>query len=361
VPADKVLTPHDVQAALTAQKPGVVVTVAVDAMGGDRAPQVVMEGALEVASAALRVVLVGPETTLRVLLPGGRHDHIEIVHAPERIDSGDEPVEAVRGRPQSSLVVAARLVADGRADAFVTMGNTGAALVAGLLHIHRIKGVLRPALCTLLPAVPMPVVFLDAGANAEVRPEALRQFALMGQVFAQEVLGIEEPTVGLLSIGEEPSKGTAAIIEAHRLLAADPQINFYGNVEGRDLTQHVVDVIVADGFTGNVALKVFEGTAKTVVTEMRNAVLGSVWAKIGAAIMSRDLRHIADALDPEQYGGAYLLGLRHPVIVGHGSSHAKGVANGIRTASRGVTSELVTVMAARLGSAESAPASSCPC
>ena len=352
--AGRVRTPQDFHDALTAQKPGVDVTVAVDALGGDRAPEVVIDGALEVAGPTLKVVLVGPEATLRALLPGGRHDYIDIVHAPDKIGSGDEPVEAVRGRPQSSLVVAARLVANGRADACVTMGNTGAALAAGLLHVHRIKGVLRPALCTLLPAVPTPVVFLDAGANAEVRPESLRQFAVMGQVFAQEVLGIERPTVGLLSIGEEPSKGSALVIEAHKLLAADPQVEFYGNVEGRDLTQHTVDVIVADGFSGNVALKVFEGTARTIVSEIRNAVMGSLRSKVGAAIMSRDLRRIAEAMDPEQYGGAYLLGLRRPVIVGHGSSHAKGVANGIRTASRGVTSELLTTMAARIatGSAE---------
>ncbi len=274
--------------------------------------------------------------------------------AADRIGSGDEPVEAVRGRPQSSLVVAARLVADGRADAFVSMGNTGAALAAGLLHVHRIRGVLRPALCTLLPAVPLPVVFLDAGANAEVRPEALRQFAVLGQVFAQEMLGIERPSVGLLSIGEEPTKGTQLVIEAHRLMAADPQINFFGNVEGRDLTRHTVDVIVADGFSGNVALKVFEGTARTIVGEIRNAVLGSLRAKIGAAIISRDLKRIGEALDPEQYGGAYLLGLRRPMIVGHGSSHAEGVANAILTASRGVTSDLLPTIARRLGAAAGA-------
>ncbi len=283
------------------------------------------------------------------LLPAGGHPHIEIVPATEKIGSGDEPVEAVRGRPDSSLVVAARLVADGKADAFVSMGNTGAALAAGLLHVHRIKGVLRPALCTLLPAIPLPVVFLDAGANAEVRPEALRQFAVLGSVFAQEMLGLERPTVGLLSIGEEPTKGTQVVIEAHKLMAADPQINFFGNVEGRDLSRHTVDVVVTDGFTGNVALKVFEGTARTIVGEIRSAVLGSLRAKIGAAIMAPDLRHIAQALDPEQYGGAYLLGLRHPMIVGHGSSRAAGVANGIRTASRGVTSELLPTIARRLG------------
>jgi glycerol-3-phosphate acyltransferase PlsX len=351
----KVLTPHDIQAALTAQKPGVVVRVAVDALGGDHAPEAVVEGALRAAGELLHVMLVGPEQQLRELLPAGR-PYVEIVPASDKIGSGDEPVEAVRGRPQSSLVVAARLVADGRADAFVTMGNTGAALAAGLLHVHRIKGVLRPALCTLLPAVPLPVVFLDAGANAEVRPEGLRQFAVLGQVFAQEVLGIEHPSVGLLSIGEEPSKGTAAVIEAHRLMAADPQINFYGNVEGRDLTYHRTDVIVADGFSGNVALKVFEGTARTVVGEIRNAVLGSWRAKIGAAIMSRDLRKIAQALDPEQYGGAYLLGLRHPMIVGHGSSGAEGVANAVRAAARGVTSELLPTIARRVAGHHAAPA-----
>jgi len=346
---DKVLTPHDIQAAMTAQKPGVVVRVAVDALGGDHAPEAVVEGALDAAGELLRVVLVGPPDRLAALLPAGGHPHIEIVAATDKIASGDEPVEAVRSRPDSSLVVAARLLADGRADAFVSMGNTGAALAAGLLHVHRIKGVLRPALCTLLPAVPLPVVFLDAGANAEVRPEGLRQFAVLGQTFAQEMLGIERPTVGLLSIGEEPSKGTQAVIEAHKLMAADPQINFYGNVEGRDLTRHVVDVIVADGFAGNIALKVFEGTARTIVGEIRNAVLGSWRAKIGAAIMSSDLHKISEALDPEQYGGAYLLGLRRPMIVGHGSSHALGVASGIRTASRGVTSELLPTIARRLG------------
>jgi len=338
---------------MTIQKPGVVVRVAVDALGGDHAPEAVVEGALLAAGELLRVVLVGPPERLAALLPAGGHPHIEIVPATDKISSGDEPVEAVRNRPDSSLVVAARLLADGRADAFVSMGNTGAALAAGLLHVHRIKGVLRPALCTLLPAVPLPIVFLDAGANAEVRPEGLRQFAVLGQTFAQEMLGIQRPTVGLLSIGEEPSKGTQAVIEAHRLIAADPQINFYGNVEGRDLSRHVVDVIVADGFAGNIALKVFEGTARTIVGEIRNAVLGSLRAKIGAAIMSRDLRKISEALDPEQYGGAYLLGLRRPMIVGHGSSRARGIASGIRTASRGVTSELLPTIARRVGGDDS--------
>ena len=231
--------------------------------------------------------------------------------------------------------MAARLVADGQADAFVSMGNTGAALAAGLLHVHRIKGVLRPALCTLLPAVPTPVVFLDAGANAEVRPEALRQFAVMGQVFAQEVLGIEQPSVGLLSIGEEPTKGTPVVIEAHRLLAADPQINFYGNVEGRDLTRHTVDVVVADGFSGNIALKVFEGTARTIVGEIRDAV---------PRLAARQARRRPHVARPQAHRrGARPRAVRRRLPAGPAPADGRrsrqlarpGVANGVRTASRG--------------------------
>jgi glycerol-3-phosphate acyltransferase PlsX len=344
----KILTPHDIHLALRAQKSGAVVRVAVDALGGDRAPEVVVDGALAAAGQQLQVALVGPQDVLRSLLAGRESPHVEIIAASERIGSGDEAVEAVRGKPDSSLVVAARMAADGRADAYFSAGNTGAVLAAGLLHVRRMKGVSRPAICTLLPAAPLPVVFLDAGANAEVRPEHLRQFAIMGQAFASEVLGIEQPQVGLLSIGEEPSKGTALIIEAHRLLAADPQIDFYGNVEGRDLSVHTVDVVVADGFSGNIALKVFEGTAKTILREISNAITGSWRAKLGAAIMAPDLRRIAHALDPEEYGGAYLLGLRHPVVIGHGSSGARGIENAIRTASRAVTSDLLPTIQRRL-------------
>jgi phosphate acyltransferase len=344
----RVLTPHDIQAALTAQKPGVTVRVAVDALGGDHAPEVVVDGVLQAAGELLHVVLTGPEAWLRELIAGRESPYVEIVDAPDRIGSGDEPVAAVRGKPRSSLVTAVRLAGTGEADASFSAGNTGAVLAAGMLHVHRLKGVLRPALCTLLPSVPLPVAFLDAGANADVRPEHLRQFAVMGQVFATEVLGIERPTVGLLSIGEEPEKGNGVTIEAHRLIAADAQINFFGNVEGRDLVARKTDVIVADGFAGNVALKVFEGTAQTIVTEIRNAVLGSLRAKIGAAIMAPDLRRIGAALDPEEYGGAYLLGLRRPVLVGHGNSGARGIASGIRAASRGVTSDLLPVLAGRI-------------
>jgi glycerol-3-phosphate acyltransferase PlsX len=343
-----VVTPHEAHERLTRIASDVTVTVALDAAGGDNAPAEVVRGALSAAGERLRLLLVGPEERLRALpgVPG--NPYVEVVHAPDLIGASDEPTRAVRAKPDSSLVMAARLVADGRADACVSAGNTGAVVVAGLLHVRRMKGVLRPAICQLMPAVPLPVVLLDVGANAEVRPEHLRQFAVMGQVFASEVVGLDDPQVGLLSIGEESTKGTPIVIEAHRLLSEDQTINFYGNVEGYDIMARVVDVIVTDGFTGNVALKVTEGTARTILTEIRNAVTGSWRAKVGALIMAPDLRRIRAALDPEDYGGSYLLGLNAPVVIAHGNSHARGIGNAVKTASRAVTSGLLQTIADRL-------------
>jgi phosphate acyltransferase len=321
--------------------------VAVDAMGGDKAPSDIVEGARRAAERGIGIVLVGPPEQV------GETHGLELVACSEVIGMDEDPAGGVRRKKDSSLVRAAELVRDGKACAMVSAGNTGATMASALLRMGRLPGVQRPCIATPLPRLGRtPAVLVDAGANAECTPGMLVQFAQMGAAYVSARFGTEAPSVGLLSIGEEPTKGTATIIEAHRLMAADPQVNFYGNVEGRDLARHSVDVIVSDGFAGNVALKVFEGTAKTIVSEIRNAVLGSLRAKIGAAIMAKDLRRIGEALDPEQYGGAYLLGLRHPMVVGHGSSHARGVANGIRTASRGVTSELLPTIARRLAADE---------
>ena len=324
--------------------------VAVDANGADLGPGEVAAGARIAAQQGVGILLFGPAAEL-----GEGGGGIEIVDAPVSIAKDPDPVRAVRGTPEASIVAAARAVAEGRAQALVCNGSTGAALVAGQLQIRRAPGVHRPALALTLPVPGRPVTLLDVGANADVRPEILVQFAFMGAAYASAMLGVTRPRVGLLSNGSEAERGSQLVLETHaRLLAqcaGSDALVFIGNVEGSGLTQGVADVVVTDGFTGNVALKVFEGTARTIVGEIRSAVLGSLRAKIGAAIMSRDLRHIAQALDPEQYGGAYLLGLRHPMIVGHGSSHAAGVANGIRTASRGVTSELLPTIARRLGGA----------
>ena len=327
-----------------------IVTVAVDAEGGDNAPEAIVEGAVKASSEKLKVLLVGREARLREL--AGRAPHVQIVNAPDIIGSGDEPARAVRDKPQSSLVMAARLVAEGRADAFLSAGNTGACLAAGLLTVRRLPGVLRPAICVLLPAKPRPTVLLDAGANAEVRPEHLLQFAILGRAFAREVMGVNEPSVGLLSIGEEPGKGTPLVIEAHRLLAEKLGTAFYGNVEGRDLLNPVVDVVVTDGFTGNVALKASEGAARAVLGWLKQAVEGSTRAKIGALLLKPDLMRMRATMDPEEYGAMHLLGMRRPMLIGHGSSRARGVENAVRYAARAVSGGLVEAIAARL--AESA-------
>ena len=273
-------SPHEVTASWSAQAGEGTVRVAVDAAGGDHAPGAVIDGALRVAADHLHVVLVGDEALIRPLLGSG-HPHVSVVHAPDVIGYREEAAYAARNKTASSIVVGLRLVRDGAADAFVSAGNTGAVVAASVLHVRRIKGVLRPAICTIMPCMPAPIAFLDAGANAECRPEHLLQFAVMGQAFAGEVMGLSEPQVGLLSIGEEPTKGTPEVIEAHRLMAADERVRFYGNVEGRDIMNRVVDVVVADGFTGNVALKTIEGSARAILSALRATIDSSAATKLG--------------------------------------------------------------------------------
>jgi len=324
-----------------------VVRVAVDAQGGDNAPAAIVQGALQAASADLEVLLVGRGAEIEPLVGGATH--VRLVEAPDVIGGGEEPANAVRSKPDSSMVVATRLVAQGEADAVFSAGNTGAFLAAGLLSVRRLPGVLRPAICQVLPSLPRPTLLLDVGANAEVKPEHLRQFAHMGSAFASEVLGVREPVVGLLSIGEEPGKGTPQVVAAHALLAADAGLRFYGNVEGRDLLSSVVDVVVTDGFSGNVALKTAEGAARAVMGLVKQAV-GTSWrAKLGGRLLKPDLLRVRAAVDPEEYGAAHLLGMRRPVLVGHGSSGARGVENAVRFAGLAVRSGLVEAIARCLG------------
>ncbi len=333
-----------------AQDPSPAAPVAVDAMGGDNAPQAIVEGALAAAADGVSVILVGRRERIEPLVAGrAGAAAVEIVDAAEVIGAGDEPVSSVRAHPEASMVVAARLVREGRAGAAFSAGNTGAFVAAAVLQIHRMCGVLRPAICTVLPAVPRPVLLLDAGANAEVRPEHLRQFAIMGQALARELLGVARPTVGLLSIGEEPTKGTSLVIEAHRLLADDRSLTFAGNVEGRDLLMHKVDVVVTDGFTGNVALKTAEGAGSAVFATLRSAVGGSLRSKVGGLLLRRDLRAVRAALDPEEYGGQHLLGMARPVVIGHGSSGARGAENAVRFAARAAAGTLLAQIEADLG------------
>jgi glycerol-3-phosphate acyltransferase PlsX len=314
--------------------------VAVDALGGDRAPDEIVAGALTAAADGVEVILHGPKG----LDTGG----LELVVAPTAIGMAEKPSEAVRAKPDSSMVSAVRAVADGSADAVVSAGNTGALLAAGLLHLRRLPGVLRPAI-----AVPMPTrcgvsLLLDAGANADCRPEHLVQFAVMGSVFAAEMLGAPEPEVRLLSIGEEPEKGNQLTIEAHALLARTPEIVFAGNAEGRDLLRGAADVVVTDGFTGNIALKLLEGGIRELLDLLREEVSATARGKLGGLLIRPAARRVREKLDPDTYGGAYLLGLRGLVVISHGSSGRRAIANAIRLAARGADHRVVERFAERL-------------
>jgi glycerol-3-phosphate acyltransferase PlsX len=316
-------------------------------MGGDRGPDEVVAGALAAAADGIAPVLYGPAS----LDPRG----LEHVPAEQVIAMDDKPAEAVRAKPDSSLVAACRAVGEGRADAVVSAGNTGAMLAAGLLEIRRLPGVMRPAIAVPIPASGGPSVLLDCGANADARAEHLLQFAHMGAIFAEEILGIDVPEVRLLSIGEEPEKGNQLVLEAHALLATS-SLNFAGNTESRDLLAKAADVVVADGFTGNIALKALEGTIRTVIEGLSEEITKTAFGKLGGLLIRPASRRLRRRLDPDTYGGAYLLGLRGLVVIAHGNSSQTAIANAIRLAARGVEHDVTGKLAAKLPAKAVTPA-----
>jgi glycerol-3-phosphate acyltransferase PlsX len=313
--------------------------IAVDAMGGDRAPDEIVAGALAAAEDGIDVLLFGSAE----IDTGG----LPLVETTTVIEMHEKPAEAVRGKPGSSLVAANVAVGKGRADAVVSAGNTGAMLAAGLLHLRRLPGVMRPAIAVPIPTEHGPSVLLDAGANADARPEHLLQFAHMGTIFARELLDIERPEVRLLSIGEEAEKGNQLTLEAHALLT-ESGLDFAGNAESRDLLARAADVVVCDGFTGNVALKLMEGTIKTVLEALRAEITATTRGKLGGFLIRPAAQRLRDRLDPDTYGGAYLLGLRGLSVIAHGNSSRQAIANAIRLAARGVEHDVVGRLAARL-------------
>jgi glycerol-3-phosphate acyltransferase PlsX len=308
--------------------------IAVDAMGGDHAPTEILAGAHQAAELGIPILLVGPEG-----LSGA--GELPVFAASEVIEMDDDPAQSVRRKRDSTLVRAAEAVRDGHASAMISAGNTGATMASALLRMGRISGVARPAIATPVP-VPggTPTVLLDAGANAEVQPEWLVQFAVMGSVYAQRRFDISNPRVGLLSIGEEPGKGDTLRKEAYELLRVAPGINFIGNVEGRDLMTDDVDVVVTDGFTGNVVLKTLEGSLKTVVKALFSAFGQPEYADAANALMPA-LLPLYESLDPDTYGGAILLGVDGVCIISHGSSSARAMLNGIKCAQEMVESDMV--------------------
>lgn len=313
------------------------IRVAVDVMGSDRGPEEILAGAVEAGSETIEPIIVGP--------PGLDTRGLQLIEAADVIEMEDKPTEAVRAKGNSSLVVACRAVGDGRADAVVSPGNTGAMLAASLLHIRRVKGVQRPAIAVVIPARNGPNVLIDAGANADARAEHLVQFAGMGAILSREVLGVRSPRIRLLSIGEEPEKGNQLTLEAHEFLAGTD--GFAGNTEGRDLLSGGDEVIVTDGFTGNVALKLLEGTIRSILEGLRAEITSTPRGKLGGLLIRPASRRLRTRLDPDTYGGAYLLGVRGLVVIAHGNSSSRAITNAVRLAARGVEHEVVGKVAER--------------
>jgi glycerol-3-phosphate acyltransferase PlsX len=354
---------------------GEKIVVAVDCNGADLGPAEVATGAALAASAGASAILFGPQSELTAALShvgasaanGASGASIEIVDAPVSIAKSADPARAARSTPEASIVQAARAVAEGRAQALVCAGGTGAALAAGLFNVRRARGIYRPALALPLPVPGRPVTLVDVGANAQARSEHLEQFAFMGAALAQTLFGVSLPRVGLLSNGEEAERGSPLVVEAHARLRARAQNNaqamsfeLIGNVEGSDLVSGVADVIVTDGLTGNVALKVMESVSQTLLRAIRDAAHSSARAKLGGLLLTPALSGLREEIDPEAQGGAYLLGLRSLGVVPHGAFARRGFAQAILRAHQGAQEDLVGrthAALARTGALRSSPVS----
>src|SRR5690606_25219581 len=304
--------------------------IAVDAMGGDNAPKEIIAGVYKALDefGDIEIQLYGHQEKMQPFLK--QHERLNVIHCEEIIEATDDPVRAVRRKKGASMVQMAQAVKDGRADACVSAGNTGALMAAGLFVVGRIDGVDRPALAPTLPTIDgKGFVMLDMGANAEARPEHLVQYAIMGSIYAEKVRGIKNPTVGLLNIGTEEKKGNDLTKAAFPLLKEAP-VNFIGNVESRDLLNGVADVVVTDGFTGNMVLKTIEGTAMNVFSMIKDVFMSSAKTKVAAFLVKDNIKGLKGMLDYSEYGGAGLFGLKAPVIKAHGSSNATALFNAIR-------------------------------
>lgn len=327
------------------------VFVAVDAMGGDAAPRAVLDGVASalVADPDLHVLLVGTDDVVGPFAES--HARCEAVHADSVIGMGEHAAQAVRGKPDSSIVAGCRLVKEGRAAAFFSAGNTGAVMAAATLVLGRIPGVSRPAIATVFPAASAPCVLLDVGANADCKPEHLLQFAHMGIAYARAALGVEHPRAGLLNIGEEETKGSMLAQDAHALMA-NGLSGFVGNIEGRDLPRGMADVVVTDGFTGNVCLKLMEGLSETLLGEVRAAISARPIDRLAALVLRPSLASLKRRLDPDTYGGAPLLGVRGVCVIGHGGSTADAVAAALRVCATSVRGGLTDLISGALATGD---------
>lgn len=306
--------------------------IAIDAMGGDNAPGAIIEGCIDsLKEIESNIVLVGKEQIIKSELEKriNNYKRIDIVNADEVITNEDKPVKAIRRKKNSSMAVGFDLLKKREVESFVSAGNTGALLAGGLLRIGRIKGIDRPALASIYPTQNGFSILIDAGANAECKPRNLHEFGIMGSIYLENVLNIKNPKVGLVNIGTEEGKGNKLVNEAYDIMK-ESNLNFYGNIEARDVPYGIVDVIVCDGFVGNVMLKLTEGVAMNLMSMLKDVFMKDIFSKIGAIILKGGLKDFKSRLDYTEYGGAPLLGVKKPVIKAHGSSNAKAIKNAIK-------------------------------
>lgn len=330
--------------------------IAVDVMGTDYGPDEIIRGALRAEEEFLcDIILVGDESIIRKELikcgADGKH-RISVVHASEVIDMDEQPAVAVKAKRDASIVIASKLLREGECDALVSAGNTGAAAAAALLVVGRIRGVERPAIATDIPSLKGDTIVLDSGANVDCKPKNMVQSAIMGSVYAEKIFAVTDPKVGLLNIGEEEGKGNEQSKEAYPLLKASKQINFIGNVEGRDIPNGTVDVVVCDGFVGNVVLKFGEGLAKAIMLLIKESIAGGGWlTKLGGFLIRPALKGLKKRLDPSEHGGALLLGIKAPFIICHGSSNAKAITNAVSLAIKLVRHDVVGIIEEKISAA----------
>lgn len=316
--------------------------LAIDAMGGDNAPKEIVLGAVKAVETFpdIEITLIGDESQMAGYLKS--HDRIKTIHTDEVILGTDEPVRAVRRKKRASMVLAANEVATGQADACISAGNTGALMAAGLFVVGRMEGIDRPALAPTLPTIGGEgFLLLDVGANADAKPEHLLQYAMMGSIYSEKVRSIDKPKVGLLNIGIEEKKGNELTKHAFNLLK-DANLNFIGNVEARDLLNGAADVVITDGFTGNMVLKTIEGTALSIMKMLKSVLMKNLKTKLAAGVLKADLYQLKNKMDYSEYGGAGLLGLKAPVIKAHGSSNAHAIESAIRQAREMVDKDVIT-------------------
>lgn len=327
------------------------VTIAVDALGGDFGPSVVLPGvaAALAEDATLRVLLCGPEAVVAPF--AASHERCDAVPCTEEIAMDEHPANAVRRKKDSSIVVGCRMVKEGRAQGFFSAGSTGACLAAGIMVAGRVKGVARPALSTIIPSPVQPVVMCDVGANADCKPEYLVQFAKMASIYVEQILGRANPSVALLNIGTEDTKGSQFAQECHDLLRREIP-NFKGNCEGSDVAAGIYDVIVTDGFTGNVCIKTIEGLTKVLFNSLKGVFKTNVLTMLSAAAIKGPMKQLRESISPDTYGGAPLLGVRGACLVGHGSSNEMAIKNGILTASKTVRLQVSELIAQSVAPAQ---------